>query len=95
MATPTVTDISDIDPISLSGLTLGELDFFERRAGISIADLGEDGKPLAGPLMVLVGIVLFRSGKYATPSEAQDAAQGVPMDLAQRLIDLEGTSTGE
>lgn len=90
MTTPTTTapavDTSTLDPVDISSLTLGELAYFERRSGISLASFGEDGTPVAGPLMVLVGIALFRTGAYPTPEAAQKAAEDVPMNEAERLI---------
>lgn len=79
-------DATTLQPISLDQLTLGELAYFERRSGISLTQFGDDDSPMAGPLCVLVGIALFRTGAYPTPEAAQEAAQDVPLTEAQRLI---------
>lgn len=81
-------DTTTLQPVSLDQLTLGELAYFERRAGISLAQFGDEGAPIAGPLCVLVGIALFRTGTYPTPEAAQEAAQDVPLTEAQRLISM-------
>ena len=74
--TPTV-DVSTLPPVTLTSLTLGELDYFEKRSGISLSSFGEPGTPMAGPLKVLVGLALYRTGAYPTPEAAQAAAEDV------------------
>lgn len=82
----TPVDVSTLPPVTLTSLTLGELDYFEKRSGISLSSFGEPGTPMVGPLKVLVGLALYRTGAYPTPEAAQAAAEDVPMDQATRLI---------
>lgn len=81
-----MVDITGIPPLDITTLTLGELDYFEKRTGTTFADFGSDGTPLAGPMCVMAGLALARSGLYATRAEAMTAAEDLTLDQAATLI---------
>lgn len=90
-------DLSTVTPIRIQDLTLGELAYFERRSGMSLAAFGEGDSPLAGPLMVLAGIALARASQYPSWEAAQEAAEELTLTQAQALIktDVEDDPAGE
>ena len=94
---PVLPDLTDVTPVRISELTLGELAYFERRSGTSLASFGQAGEPLAAPLMVLAGILLARVHQYPTWEAAQEAAEHLTIEQAQALIvtDDEDDPVGE
>nr|WP_300339915.1 hypothetical protein [Actinomyces sp.] len=84
--TPVLPDLTDVTPVRVNDLTLGEIAYFERRSGTSLASFGQDGEPMAAPLMVLAGVVLARTHQYPTWEAAQEAAEHLTIDQAMALI---------
>lgn len=85
--TPAQTvDLAGIEPIDIRALTLGEVAYVERRTGVPLTEFGQPGSPMAAPLAAMAGVLLYRTGRWATPEAAQDAAESLTLEQAQTLI---------
>lgn len=75
------------NPVSVSQLTIGEVAYFEDITGVRMAAL--DTEDVSARVMgAMAGLVLYRTGMYPTPADAQEAAKGIPLGQIDKYISM-------
>ena len=75
------------NPVSVSQLTLGEVAYFEDITGVRMAAL--DTEDVSARVMgAMAGLVLYRTGMYPTPADAQEAAKRIPLGQIDKYISM-------
>lgn len=73
--------------MNMNAMTLGDLDYYERKTGQPITSFDpEAGGALAAPMIAMCAIMLYRRGGYTTRDDAYTAATDLTMDEATRLV---------
>lgn len=73
--------------MNMTSMTLGDLDYYERKTGQPITSFDPDaGGALASPMIAMCAIMLYRRGGYQTRDDAYTAATDLTMDEATRLV---------
>ncbi|MFC2777719.1 MAG: hypothetical protein ACFN4K_06545 [Pauljensenia sp.] len=73
--------------MNMNALTLGDLDYYERKTGQPITSFDpEAGGKLAAPMIAMCALMMYRKGGYATRDDAYTAAADLTMDEATRLV---------
>ena len=81
--------------MNLQSMTLGDLDYYERKTGQPITAFDpEAGGMLAGPMIAMCAIMLYRRGGHATRDDAYAAAGDLTMAEAAALVS-EANPAGE
>ena len=80
--------------MNMNALTLGDLEYYERKTGqpITLFD-PEAGDMLATPMIAMCAIMLYRRGGYTTRDDAYTAATDLTMDEATALVGGANTDT--
>ena len=71
---------------ALDGLTLGDLEYYEKKTGQPITAFDAEGAALARPMIAMCALMLYRSGAHPTRDDAYAAAADLTMEEATRLI---------
>ena len=72
--------------MNMNALTLGDLDYYERKTGQPITSFDpEAGGALAAPMIAMCALMMYRKGGFATRDDAYTAAADLTMDEATRL----------
>ena len=80
--------------MNMNSMTLGDLDYYERKTGQPITSFDpEAGGALAVPMIAMCAIMLYRRGGYTTRDDAYTAATDLTMDEATRLVGDATTDT--
>lgn len=80
--------------MNMNALTLGDLDYYERKTGQPITSFDpEAGGKLAAPMIAMCALMMYRKGGYATRDDAYTAAADLTMDEATRLVGDANTDT--
>ena len=80
--------------MNMNAMTLGDLDYYERKTGQPITSFDpEAGGKLAAPMTAMCAIMLYRRGGYQTRDDAFTAATDLTMDEATRLVGDATTDT--
>lgn len=75
------------NPVSVSQLTIGEVAYFEDITGVRMAAL--DTEDVSARVMgAMAGLVLYRTGMYPTPADAQEAAKRIPLGQIDKYISM-------
>lgn len=73
--------------MNMNALTLGDLDYYERKTGQPITSFDpEAGGKLAAPMIAMCALMMYRKGGYATRDDAYTAAADLTMDEATSLV---------
>jgi|GEM_PF-1883960 len=73
--------------MNMNALTLGDLDYYERKTGQPITSFDpEAGGALAAPMIAMCALMMYRKGSFATRDDAYTAATDLTMDEATRLV---------
>lgn len=73
--------------MNMNALTLGDLEYYERKTGQPITSFDPDaGGALATPMIAMCALMLYRRGGFATRDDAYTAATDLTMDEATRLV---------
>lgn len=73
--------------MNMNALTLGDLDYYERKTGQPITSFDpEAGGALAAPMIAMCALMMYRKGGFATRDDAYTAAADLTMDEATRLV---------
>ena len=73
--------------MNMNALTLGDLDYYERKTGQPITSFDpEAGGKLAAPMIAMCALMMYRKGGFATRDDAYTAATDLTMDEATRLV---------
>lgn len=73
--------------MNMNSLTLGDLEYYERKTGQPITSFDPDaGGMLATPMIAMCSIMLYRRGGFATRDDAYTAATDLTMDEATSLV---------
>ncbi|MBF0967581.1 MAG: hypothetical protein HXK09_10730 [Actinomyces bouchesdurhonensis] len=71
----------------MNSLTLGDLEYYERKTGQPITSFdSEAGGALAPPMIAMCALMLYRGGGFATRDDAYTAATDLTMDEATALV---------
>lgn len=80
--------------MNMNALTLGDLDYYERKTGQPITSFDpEAGGKLAAPMIAMCALMMYRKGGFATRDDAYTAAADLTMDEATRLVGDATTDT--
>lgn len=80
--------------MNMNSLTLGDLEYYERKTGQPITSFDPDaGGALATPMIAMCSIMLYRRGGYQTRDDAYTAATDLTMDEATSLVGGANTDT--
>ena len=80
--------------MNMNAMTLGDLDYYERKTGQPITSFDpEAGGARAPPQIAKCAIMLYRRGGYQTRDDAYTAATDLTMDEATRLVGDATTDT--
>lgn len=80
--------------MNMNALTLGDLDYYERKTGQPITSFDpEAGGKLAAPMIAMCALMMYRKGGYATRDDAYTAAADLTMDEATSLVGGANTDT--
>ena len=80
--------------MNMNSLTLGDLEYYERKTGQPITSFDPDaGGMLATPMIAMCSIMLYRRGGFATRDDAYTAATDLTMDEATALVGGANTDT--
>lgn len=73
--------------MNMNSLTLGDLEYYERKTGQPITSFDpEAGGMLATPMIAMCSIMLYRRGGYQSRDDAYTAATDLTMDEATALV---------
>lgn len=73
--------------MNMNALTLGDLEYYERKTGQPITSFDpEAGGALAAPMIAMCALMLYRRGGFATRDDAYSAATDLTMDEATALV---------
>lgn len=73
--------------MDMNSLTLGDLEYYERKTGQPITSFDPDaGGMLATPMIAMCALMLYRRGGYQTRDDAYTAATDLTMDEATALV---------
>ena len=73
--------------MNMNALTLGDLEYYERKTGQPITSFDPDaGGMLATPMIAMCAIMLYRGGGYQTRDDAYTAATDLTMDESTALV---------
>ena len=76
----------------MNALTLGDLEYYERKTGEPITSFDpEAGGKLASPMIAMCAVLLFRRGGYLTRDDAYTAAAELTMEDATALVSTQDT----
>lgn len=78
--------------MDMNSLTLGDLEYYERKTGQPITSFDPDaGGALAAPMIAMCAVLLFRRGGYQTRDDAYTAAADLTMEDATALVSTQET----
>ncbi len=78
--------------MNMNALTLGDLEYYERKTGEPITSFDpEAGGKLASPMIAMCAVLLFRRGGYQTRDDAYTAATELTMEDATALVSTQET----
>ena len=78
--------------MNMNALTLGDLEYYERKTGEPITSFDpEAGGKLASPMIAMCAVLLFRRGGYPTRDDAYTAASELTMEDATALVSTQET----
>lgn len=78
--------------MNMNALTLGDLEYYERKTGEPITSFDpEAGGKLAHPMIAMCAVLLFRRGGYQTRDDAYTAAADLTMEDATALVSTQET----
>lgn len=78
--------------MNMNALTLGDLEYYERKTGEPITSFDpEAGGKLARPMIAMCTVLLFRRGGYQTRDDAYTAAADLTMEGATALVSTQET----
>lgn len=78
--------------MNMNALTLGDLEYYERKTGEPITSFDpEAGGKLASPMIAMCAVLLFRRGGYQTRDDAYTAATDLTMEDATALVSTQET----
>lgn len=77
--------------VTVKQLTIGEVAYFEDITGVRMVTL-EDEDISAHVMGVMAGLVLYRTGMYPTPADAQEAAKRIPLGDIDKYISMRDDS---
>lgn len=78
--------------MNMNALTLGDLEYYERKTGEPITCFDpEAGGMLALPMIAMCAVLLFRRGGYPTRDDAYTAAAELTMEDATALVSTHDT----
>lgn len=78
--------------MNMNALTLGDLEYYERKTGEPITSFDPDaGGKLASPMIAMCAVILFRRGGYQTRDDAYNAATELTMEDATALVSTQET----
>lgn len=78
--------------MNMNALTLGDLEYYERKTGEPITSFDpEAGGRLARPMIAMCAVLLFRRGGYQTRDDAYTAAD-LTMEDATALVSTQEAS---
>nr|DAF88815.1 MAG TPA: hypothetical protein [Siphoviridae sp. ctcRb7] len=78
--------------MNMNSLTLGDLEYYERKTGEPITSFDPDaGGKLASPMIAMCAVLLFRRGGYQTRDDAYTAAADLTMEDATALVSTQET----
>lgn len=78
--------------MDMNSLTLGDLEYYERKTGQPITSFDPDaGGALATPMIAMCAVLLFRRGGYQTRDDAYTAAADLTMEDATALVSTQET----
>lgn len=73
--------------MNMNDLTLGDLEYYERKTGQPITSFDPDaGGALAAPMIAMCALMLYRRGGYQTRDDAYTDATDLTMDEATALV---------
>lgn len=75
------------NPVTVKQLTIGEVAYFEDITGVRMVTL-EDEDISAKVMGAMAGLVLYRTGMYPTPADAQEAAKKIPLGDIDKYISM-------
>ena len=79
--------------MNMNALTLGDLEYYERKTGEPITSFDpEAGGKLASPMIAMCAVLLFRRGGYQTRDDAYTAAADLTMEDATALVSTQETA---
>lgn len=79
------------NPVTVKQLTIGEVAYFEDITGVRMVTL-EDEDISARVMGAMAGLVLYRTGMYPTPADAQEAAKKIPLGDIDKYISMRDDS---
>ena len=78
--------------MNMNALTLGDLEYYERKTGEPITSFDpEAGGKLASPMIAMCAVLLFRRGGYQTRDDTYTAAAELTMEDATALVSTQET----
>lgn len=73
--------------MNMHSLTLGDLEYYEKRTGQPITSFDPDaGGALATPMIAMCSVMLYRGGGYQSRDDAYSAATELTMEEATALV---------